>query len=141
MLHWNFSEPKNPRFIIESGFKSRAGYNGARTVYKSSIAKETSYLSFKLIRLDPGCGVAVLSSGDYYYYCTFCSLGPVHVLLADPRSKKFCKKYVKLYKGVSNLKVRLDFSYHHPRRCKHLLFLSLPKQLSNQNWEAKIHSL
>ena len=33
MLHWNFSEPKNPRFIIESGFKSRAGNNGARTVY------------------------------------------------------------------------------------------------------------
>ena len=59
-------------------------------IYKSSIAKETSYLSFKLIRLDPGCGVAVLSSRDYYYYCTFCSLGPVHVLLADPRSKKLC---------------------------------------------------
>ena len=35
MLHWNFSEPKNPRFIIESGFKSRAGNNGARTVVKS----------------------------------------------------------------------------------------------------------
>ena len=30
----NFPEPQNPRFIIESGFKSRAGYNGARTVYK-----------------------------------------------------------------------------------------------------------
>ena len=30
----NFSEPQNPRFIIESGFKSRAGYNGARTVHK-----------------------------------------------------------------------------------------------------------
>ena len=30
----NFSEPQNPRFIIESGFKSRAGYNGARTVDK-----------------------------------------------------------------------------------------------------------
>ena len=28
----NFSEPQNPRFIIKSGFKSRAGYNGARTV-------------------------------------------------------------------------------------------------------------
>ena len=28
----NFFESQNPRFIIESGFKSRAGYNGARTV-------------------------------------------------------------------------------------------------------------
>ena len=28
----NFSEPQNPQFIFESGFKSRAGYNGARTV-------------------------------------------------------------------------------------------------------------
>ena len=33
VLQGNFSEPKNPRFIIESGFKSRAGNNGARTVY------------------------------------------------------------------------------------------------------------
>ena len=32
ILQGNFSESKNPRFIIESGFKSRAGYNGARTV-------------------------------------------------------------------------------------------------------------
>ena len=29
----NFSEPQNPRFIIESGFKSRAGYAGTRTVH------------------------------------------------------------------------------------------------------------
>ena len=28
----NISESQNPWFIIESGFKSRAGYNGARTV-------------------------------------------------------------------------------------------------------------
>ena len=33
-LQGNFFEPQNPRFIIESGFKSRAGYNGARTVYE-----------------------------------------------------------------------------------------------------------
>ena len=32
-LQGNFFEPQNPRFIIESGFKSRAGYNGARTVF------------------------------------------------------------------------------------------------------------
>ena len=32
-MQWNFSDLKNPRFIFESGFKSRAGYNGARTVY------------------------------------------------------------------------------------------------------------
>ena len=92
-------------------------------IYKSSIAKETSYLSFELIRLDPGCGVAVLSSGDYYYYCTFCYLGPVHVLLADPRSEKLCKKkHVKICKGVSNLKARLNYSCHHARRCKQLIF-------------------
>ena len=29
---YNFSEPQNPRFVIESSFKSRAGYNGARMV-------------------------------------------------------------------------------------------------------------
>ena len=29
----NFFEPQNPRFIIESNFKSRAGYNSAHTVY------------------------------------------------------------------------------------------------------------
>ena len=29
----NFSESQNLRFIIESGFKSRAGYDGARRVY------------------------------------------------------------------------------------------------------------
>ena len=28
----NFSEPQNPRFIIESSFKSRAGHNGTGTV-------------------------------------------------------------------------------------------------------------
>ena len=28
----NFSEPQNLVFIIESSFKSRAGYNGTRTV-------------------------------------------------------------------------------------------------------------
>ena len=28
----NFFQPQNPRFVIKSGFKSRAGYNGARTV-------------------------------------------------------------------------------------------------------------
>ena len=33
----NFSEPQNPRFIIESGFKSRAGYNGARTVFNLKL--------------------------------------------------------------------------------------------------------
>ena len=46
-LQGNFFEPQNPRFIIESGFKSRAGYNGARTVsgYSSSILHET--LSFQ----------------------------------------------------------------------------------------------
>ena len=26
---------KNLQFVIKSGFKSRAGYNGARTLYKS----------------------------------------------------------------------------------------------------------
>ena len=33
VIQWNFFDLKNPRFIIESGFKSRAGYNGARTVF------------------------------------------------------------------------------------------------------------
>ena len=37
ILQRNFSEPKNPRFIIESGFKSRAGHNGARTVVVLSL--------------------------------------------------------------------------------------------------------
>ena len=32
VLQENFSETKNPRFIIESSFKSTAGYDGARTV-------------------------------------------------------------------------------------------------------------
>ena len=32
-MHWNFSDPTNPRFVIESGFKSRAGYNGVCTLY------------------------------------------------------------------------------------------------------------
>ena len=32
ILHWNLFDLRNPRFIIESGFKSRKGYNGARTV-------------------------------------------------------------------------------------------------------------
>ena len=36
----NFFESQNPRFIIKSGFKSRAGYNGARTV----IARGTNNL-------------------------------------------------------------------------------------------------
>ena len=37
IIHWNFSDLKNPRFIIQSGFKSRAGYNGARTVIDYNI--------------------------------------------------------------------------------------------------------
>ena len=36
----NFSEPKIPRFIIKSSFKSRAGYNGARTVHTQIINVE-----------------------------------------------------------------------------------------------------
>ena len=32
VIPWNFSDLKNLRFIIESGFKSRAGYDGACTV-------------------------------------------------------------------------------------------------------------
>ena len=41
IMHWNFSDLKNPRFIIKSGFKSRAGYNGARTVvnFTTNISK------------------------------------------------------------------------------------------------------
>ena len=35
VIQWNFSDLKNPRFIVESGFKSRAGYNGTRTVYEN----------------------------------------------------------------------------------------------------------
>ena len=31
-INRNFSEPQKPHFIIESGFKSRAGYNGTCTV-------------------------------------------------------------------------------------------------------------
>ena len=31
-LQGNFFGPQNPRFIFKSGFKSRAGYNGARMV-------------------------------------------------------------------------------------------------------------
>ena len=34
VLQEKFFEPQNPRFIIESGFKPRAGYSGARTVMK-----------------------------------------------------------------------------------------------------------
>ena len=33
VIHRSFSDLENPRFIIESGFKSRAGNNGARTVF------------------------------------------------------------------------------------------------------------
>ena len=33
VIQWNFSDLKNPRFIIESGFKSRAGYDDTRTVH------------------------------------------------------------------------------------------------------------
>ena len=29
----NLSDPQKQRFIIESGFKSKTGYNGARRVY------------------------------------------------------------------------------------------------------------
>ena len=57
VLHWNFSEPKNPRFIIESGFKSRASNNGARTVIhllRNSVILEPGKYSgiHKLVKLD-----------------------------------------------------------------------------------------
>ena len=32
-----FFEPQNPGFIIESGFKSRTDYNGARMVLKDQL--------------------------------------------------------------------------------------------------------
>jgi hypothetical protein len=47
----NFSEPQNLQFIIKSGFKSRAGYNGAYTVYRSLTLKLNIAGSIKLIRL------------------------------------------------------------------------------------------
>ena len=37
VLQKNFSGPQNPRFIIESGFKSRAVFNGACTVYQIEV--------------------------------------------------------------------------------------------------------
>ena len=33
-LQGNFFEPQNPRFIIESGFKSNAGWDGTRMIHK-----------------------------------------------------------------------------------------------------------
>ena len=33
----NFCDPQNPLFIIESGFYSRAGYNGPCTVHETSL--------------------------------------------------------------------------------------------------------
>ena len=38
----NLFETQNPRFIIESGFKSRAGYNGAHTICRSKTALKTT---------------------------------------------------------------------------------------------------
>ena len=38
----NFSEPQNPRFIIKSGFNSRAGYDGAHTVVELQKQKTHS---------------------------------------------------------------------------------------------------
>ena len=38
VIQWNFFGLKNPRFIIESGFKSRAGYNDTRRVGKLNAA-------------------------------------------------------------------------------------------------------
>ena len=54
VIQWNFSDLKNPRFIIESGFKSRAGYNGARTVYTFLAVWLTIllFLSQKLLLLE-----------------------------------------------------------------------------------------
>ena len=49
VMQWNFSDLKNPRFIIESGFKSRAGYNGARTVdtiFEIHDPKKLKFLNF-----------------------------------------------------------------------------------------------
>ena len=49
---------QNPRFIIESGFKSRAGYNGARTVYVLSKQLHCNYVNpvsenfFKIMKSD-----------------------------------------------------------------------------------------
>ena len=41
VIHRSFSDLENPRFIIESGFKSRAGNNGAHTVDKIWIKSIT----------------------------------------------------------------------------------------------------
>ena len=38
----NFSDPQNLLFIIKSGFYSRAGYNGASTVHKTSLKMHSS---------------------------------------------------------------------------------------------------
>jgi hypothetical protein len=40
---------KNPRFIIKSGFKSRAGYNGACTVFGYLYIIRLSYPYFNLL--------------------------------------------------------------------------------------------
>ena len=49
VIQWNFSDLKNPRFIIKSGFKSRAGYNGARTVYLLLPISLQIYLQFSVL--------------------------------------------------------------------------------------------
>ena len=51
VMQWNFFDLKNPRFIIESGFKSRAGYNGARTVHDLSINYQLNYWFLNLHQL------------------------------------------------------------------------------------------
>ena len=41
LVQGNFYEPQNPQFIIKNGFKSRAGYDGGRTVFQLDAYKDS----------------------------------------------------------------------------------------------------
>ena len=62
ILQGNFSEPKNLRFIIESGFKSRAGYNGARTVLSHCVQMQKLEIILVFETLEKSKSLHLISS-------------------------------------------------------------------------------
>ena len=48
LISRNFSDSQNPRFILECGFKSRVGYNGAHTVCEAIKTKQIYVLIVKV---------------------------------------------------------------------------------------------
>ena len=107
---------QNPRFIIESGFKSRAGYNGARTVIFNSVFLIIEKRWHCAINLkDEPCHeqtvtIIISFSTDWFCYPTSRSLSNGFRYL-DFRLNYSANKFARIWQKGHEFEIMLNWNY------------------------------